>query len=162
MPTTIPISADASVLAEGSVRTEANLLAQRIQGSLPAGQPGPWILPVLNKSDVPGVRPAKDMLAISARSGMGLEELKKAFITHVEQLRQGPGDIVVTNARHVDALTKARSALQDARAAIDNGTSGELFAIDLRRAQHHLGEITGRITTDDLLGSIFGRFCIGK
>lgn len=158
----VVLLADASVLAEGSVRTEANLLAQRIRGTLPAGQPGPWILPVLNKSDVPGVRSATQMLAISARSGKGIEELKKAFLSHVEQLRQGPGDIVVTNARHVDALTKARAALHDARTAIDNGTSGELFAIDLRRAQHHLGEITGRITTDDLLGSIFGRFCIGK
>ncbi|MCC7503340.1 MAG: tRNA uridine-5-carboxymethylaminomethyl(34) synthesis GTPase MnmE, partial [Flavobacteriales bacterium] len=114
------------------------------------------------KSDVPGVKPAKDMLAISARGGKGLEELKKAFITHVEQLRQGPGDIVVTNARHVDALTRSRAALLDAKRAIENNISGELLAIDLRRAQHHLGEITGRITTDDLLGSIFGRFCIGK
>ena len=153
---------DASVLAEGALRTEANLLARRLKVAVPAGQPGPWILPVLNKSDVPGVKPAKDMLAISARGGKGLEVLKKAFITHVEQLRQGPGDIVVTNARHVDALTKARAALLDAKGAIDNGISGELLAIDLRRAQHHLGEITGRITTDDLLGSIFGRFCIGK
>jgi tRNA modification GTPase len=77
-------------------------------------------------------------------------------------MRSGPGDIVVTNARHVDALRKAKAALEDARKAIDLGISGELLAIDLRRAQHHLGEITGRITTDDLLGSIFGRFCIGK
>jgi tRNA modification GTPase len=153
---------DASVLAEGALRTEAIMLAQRIKEAVPAGQPGPWILPVLNKSDVPGVKPAKDMLSISARGGTGLEALKKAFITHVEQLRQGPGDIVVTNARHVDALTKARSALQDAKRAIDNGISGELLAIDLRRAQHHLGEITGRITSEDLLGSIFGKFCIGK
>ena len=74
----------------------------------------------------------------------------------------GPGDVVVTNARHVDALTKARSAMEDAKVAIDNGLSGELLAIDLRRAQQHLGEITGQITSDDLLGSIFGKFCIGK
>jgi tRNA modification GTPase len=69
---------------------------------------------------------------------------------------------VVTNARHVDALQKARTSLLEAKKAIDLGISGELLAIDLRRAQHHLGEITGRITTEDLLGSIFGRFCIGK
>jgi tRNA modification GTPase len=62
----------------------------------------------------------------------------------------------------VDALQKARTSLLEAKKAIDLGISGELLAIDLRRAQHHLGEITGRITTEDLLGSIFGRFCIGK
>ena len=52
--------------------------------------------------------------------------------------------------------------MEDAKVAIDNGLSGELLAIDLRRAQQQLGEITGQITSDDLLGSIFGRFCIGK
>jgi len=88
--------------------------------------------------------------------------LKQALVDHVGSFQEGIGDIVVTNARHVDALTKARTALLDAKHAIDTGISGELLAIDLRRAQHHLGEITGRITTDDLLGSIFGRFCIGK
>ncbi|MCB0779884.1 MAG: tRNA uridine-5-carboxymethylaminomethyl(34) synthesis GTPase MnmE, partial [Flavobacteriales bacterium] len=59
-------------------------------------------------------------------------------------------------------LRRTVEALSDARAALDDGVSGELLAIDLRRAQHHLGEITGRITTEDLLGSIFSRFCIGK
>lgn len=88
--------------------------------------------------------------------------MKEAFLAHVRALQSGPGDIVVTNARHVDALSKARAALLDAKSAIGGGVSGELLAIDLRRAQHHLGEITGRIAPDDLLGSIFGRFCIGK
>lgn len=146
---------DASKQAEGSLRTEASFLEQRI------GE-GPTVIPVLNKCDVPGVAPAKGMLSISARDGVGLGALKKAFTDHVNELRHGPGDIVVTNARHVDALGKARAALQEAQKAIEMGISGELLAIDLRRAQHHLGEITGKITTDDLLGSIFGRFCIGK
>jgi tRNA modification GTPase len=123
---------------------------------------GPRILPVLNKCDVPGTRVSKETLSISARSGTGLSALQHAFLNHVQEMRSGPGDIVVTNARHVDALKKARTSLLEAKKAIDLGISGELLAIDLRRAQHHLGEITGRITTDDLLGSIFGRFCIGK
>jgi tRNA modification GTPase len=127
---------------------------------------GPNVIPVMNKADLPGaIRPAvvrNNVLHISARTGEGLEALKEFFIQHVNGLHTGTGDIVVTNTRHVEALTKARNALQDAKRAIDAGISGELLAIDLRRAQHHLGEITGRITTDDLLGSIFGRFCIGK
>jgi tRNA modification GTPase len=146
---------DASRVAEGALRTEATMLQQRI------GQ-GPRVVPVLNKCDVAGARPGKDTLSISARSGEGVEALQRIFLDHVSALRNGPGDVVVTNARHVDALSKARAALLEAKKAIDLGISGELLAIDLRRAQHHLGEITGRITTDDLLGSIFGRFCIGK
>ncbi len=146
---------DASVVAEGALRTEAAMLRKKI------GE-GPRILPVLNKCDVPGTRVSKETLSISARSGTGLSALQQAFLNHVQEMRSGPGDIVVTNARHVDALKKARTSLLEAKKAIDLGISGELLAIDLRRAQHHLGEITGRITTDDLLGSIFGRFCIGK
>jgi tRNA modification GTPase len=151
----VVLLADASVMSEGALCTEAAMLAQRLG-------PGPKVLPVLNKADLPGVQATKDLLAISARAGKGLDRLKEAFVEHVNAMRNGPGDVVVTNARHVDALTKARQALLDARHAVDQGLSGELLAIDLRRAQHHLGEITGRITADDLLGSIFGRFCIGK
>jgi tRNA modification GTPase len=146
---------DASVVAEGALRTEAAMLRKKI------GE-GPRILPVLNKCDVPGAPASKETLSISARSGTGLSALQQAFLMYVQEMRSGPGDIVVTNARHVDALQKARTSLLEAKKAIDLGISGELLAIDLRRAQHHLGEITGRITTEDLLGSIFGRFCIGK
>lgn len=146
---------DASVMSEGALRTEASMLRKKVGA-------GPVILPVLNKIDVPGVRASKDMLSLSARKGSGIEALKRRFVEHVNEMRSGRGDVVVTNARHVDALGKARAALQEAQKAIEIGISGELLAIDLRRAQHHLGEITGRITTDDLLGSIFGRFCIGK
>jgi tRNA modification GTPase len=146
---------DGAILSEGALLTEAGMLRRRV------GE-GPVILPVLNKCDMPGSLRASGILSISARTGKGLDTLQRTLLSEVEAMRSGPGDIVVTNARHVDALRKAKAALEDARKAIDLGISGELLAIDLRRAQHHLGEITGRITTDDLLGSIFGRFCIGK
>lgn len=146
---------DATVLAEGALHTEAAMLRQQIG-------PGPRIIPVLNKADVSGALQPREMLTISARTGQGVDRLRQAFVDHVNEMRGGQGDIVVTNVRHVDALRKASAALEDARQAIATGTGGELLAVDLRRAQHHLGEITGRITPDDLLGSIFGRFCIGK
>lgn len=146
---------DASRVAEGALRTEAAMLRQRIGES-------PLVLPVMSKADVPGATTPRDLLAISARTGAGLDALKETFLTHVRGLAGRPGDVVVTNARHVDALTKARQAMVEARQAIELGVSGELLALDLRRAQHHLGKITGKITPDDLLGSIFGRFCIGK
>jgi len=124
------------------------------------------IIPVLNKSDaLRALRKAPTdggMLHISAKRGDGLDILKQAFIHHLNALNTDHSDIVVTNARHVEALTHARDSLLAARQGIQDRISGELLATDLRRAQYHLGEITGRITPDDLLGSIFSRFCIGK
>ena len=146
---------DGSKLSEGALRTEANMLQERITDHTK-------VVPMMNKSDINSSTSTSDVLSISALTGEGLDALKQVLLDHVRSLQSGTGDIVVTNARHVDALSKARTALEEAKKAIDTGISGELLAIDLRRAQHHLGEITGRITTDDLLGSIFGRFCIGK
>lgn len=146
---------DATVLNESAFRTQAALLREQIGN-------GPQLIPVLNKVDLPGARHGSAVMHISARSGEGVEELKDAFIEHVQALQESDGGLVVTNARHVEALGNARQALHDARQAMANGVSGEFLATDLRRAQHHLGEITGRITPDDILGSIFGKFCIGK
>ncbi len=146
---------DANVMNESAFRMQASMLRERIGD-------GPQIIPVLNKIDLPGVKAGSGVMHISAKTGAGLPELKDAFIEHVEALQESDGGIVVTNVRHVEALEHARQALHDARIAMTKGVSGELLATDLRRAQHHLGEITGRITPDDLLGSIFGKFCIGK
>ncbi|MCC6838827.1 MAG: tRNA uridine-5-carboxymethylaminomethyl(34) synthesis GTPase MnmE [Flavobacteriales bacterium] len=149
---------DASVLSEGAFLTQADMLRKRI------GE-GPAILPVLNKSDLvqsEGKAKSGDALRISAKQGLGLDALRMRFTDHVRAIPGGESDIVVTNARHVDALTKAKAALASAKQGVEQGISGELLATDLRRAQFHLGEITGKITPDDLLGSIFSRFCIGK
>ncbi len=152
--TIVVLLGDASVKNEQAFALEAGMLRERI------GE-GPVVIPVLNKVDVAAAHPTAT-LAISAKHDQGIAELKQRFLDHVNALHTGPADIVVTNARHVEALTKAREALQGARTAIDAETGGELLAVDLRRAQHHLGAITGSISTDDLLGSIFSRFCIGK
>ncbi|MBX2983124.1 MAG: tRNA uridine-5-carboxymethylaminomethyl(34) synthesis GTPase MnmE [Flavobacteriales bacterium] len=149
---------DAGALSEGAFRTRSDVLRKRI------GE-GPVILPVLNKSDLvpdPAKKAAKGMMHISAKKGEGLAELKAFFVDHVRALNTGESDIVVTNARHVEALTKARQALLSAKQGVENAISGELLATDLRQAQYHLGAITGQITVEDLLGSIFSRFCIGK
>lgn len=146
---------DGSMVSEGALRTEATMLSERLNNAVE-------VVPMMSKSDINGTSMNKGTLSISARTGEGLDQLKRVLLEHVRSMLNGPGDVVVTNARHVDALTKARSAMEDAKVAIDNGLSGELLAIDLRRAQQQLGEITGQITSDDLLGSIFGRFCIGK
>lgn len=99
---------------------------------------------------------------ISARTGEGVEALK----TTITQLVLGDfntqSDTIVTNARHVDALEKTMVSLEQARFALLNGTSGDFVAMDIRQAMFQLGTITGEIATDDLLGNIFSKFCIGK
>lgn len=71
-------------------------------------------------------------------------------------------DVVVTNARHYEALTKANDSLLKVLEGLDNNITGDFLAMDIRQALHYLGEITGDITTDDLLENIFSKFCIGK
>jgi tRNA modification GTPase len=149
---------DAGTLSEGAFLTQAKLLRKRIGEA-------PLIVPVLNKADLLPEGAASTghaVIRISARTGLGLELLKDRFTAHVRSLRSDENDIVVTNVRHLEALTKAREALIAAATGVAEGISGELLATDLRQAQHHLGSITGKITADDLLGSIFSRFCIGK
>jgi tRNA modification GTPase len=70
--------------------------------------------------------------------------------------------VILSNARHYEALKSTLQNLDKAKNGIERKLSGELIASDIRSALNHLGEITGEVTTDDLLGNIFGKFCIGK
>jgi len=69
---------------------------------------------------------------------------------------------IVSNSRHFEALTNALSAIKEVEKGMDVNLSSDLLAIDIREALHHLGLISGAVTTDDLLGNIFANFCIGK
>ena len=71
-------------------------------------------------------------------------------------------NVVITNARHFQALHRVQNALQDVVDGLDNGLPGDLLALDIRRCLHYLGEITGTITNEDQLDYIFSKFCIGK
>ncbi len=102
-------------------------------------------------------------LIISARTGEGIEELKKRMRSEVLKNRDiDTGGLLVTSSRHRDALIKARHHIDQSIAALKAGLSGDFLSIDLRGALNELGTITGEITTEDLLDSIFSRFCIGK
>ena len=70
--------------------------------------------------------------------------------------------LVVTNLRHFEALTSAKSALQAVRDGLTKEIPSDLIAVDVRQALHHLSEITGAVHADDILGHIFSHFCIGK
>lgn len=101
-------------------------------------------------------------LHISAKYGYGIEQLRTILRHSVDTSQLMSGSIVVSNMRHYDALRNAYDALCDAERAMGNQLSGDLLSEDLRRVLHHIGEITGEITSDDILHSIFSKFCIGK
>ncbi len=108
--------------------------------------------------------PGKDdrVLEISAKTQQGLEELKDMLVSIVNEDKPGENDVVVTNLRHYEALKNAHEAVKRASDGIDNLLPGDLLAMDIREVLHYLGEITGEITTDEILGNIFKNFCIGK
>lgn len=103
-----------------------------------------------------------EMILISASREENIDELKTALLKliHLDQFKTG--DTIVTNMRHIESLTNTQKALDDVLVGIHRQVSGDFLAMDIRQALHHLGEITGEITTDDLLGNIFSKFCIGK
>jgi tRNA modification GTPase len=102
------------------------------------------------------------ILLLSAKTGDGVEELKEKLLQFVNTGALRNNDTIITNSRHYDALLKALEEIQKVQQGMDSGLSGDLLAIDIRQALYHFGEITGEITTDDLLGNIFANFCIGK
>jgi tRNA modification GTPase len=90
-----------------------------------------------------------------------LELLKQRLVAAVRK-DEIKNDIIITNLRHYEALKHAADGLQQVLNGIDMRISGELLALDIRKALFHLAEITGEVTTDDLLANIFSKFCIGK
>ncbi|MDP4747584.1 MAG: tRNA uridine-5-carboxymethylaminomethyl(34) synthesis GTPase MnmE [Algoriphagus sp.] len=103
-----------------------------------------------------------DMLFISAGNKENLELLKVRILELVNLDKFRTGNTIVTNVRHYDSLTKTRESLLEVLGGLDQLVTNDFLAMDIRRALHYLGEITGEVTTDDLLANIFSKFCIGK
>jgi len=117
----------------------------------------------LNAEDLKKIKDSiPDIIPISAGNQGHIEDLKEKVLDTVQLKNFHTGDTLVTNVRHYDSLIQAKNALNDVQQGLDNGISNDFLALDIRQALHHLGEITGEITTDDLLGNIFSKFCIGK
>lgn len=117
---------------------------------------------VANKMDLSAERTIDGAIYISARNGEGVDMLRTALRNTIDTDSLYRGEVVVSNLRHFEALSRAHSALQAALSALDNGISEELLSEDIRSAITALAEITGRITSDDILKNVFSRFCIGK
>lgn len=103
-----------------------------------------------------------ERLYISARERINTEELQDALVAAAQLPEINPGDIVVNNIRHYEALQNAHSAIFRVIDGLDSGISGDFLSQDIRECMHFLGEITGQISNDEILGNIFGKFCIGK
>ena len=143
-------------------QTADEALYAEVVAVLPAGCAS---LRLVNKADLLGAvnsATEPETLFISAKTGAGILELKNAILTRVGW-RAGQEDVLISRQRHIDCLKHAEAALNKASLyALQGNRALELFAEELRLAQEHLGQITGRLLPDDLLGKIFSQFCIGK
>jgi tRNA modification GTPase len=123
--------------------------------------PEKHILLLVNKADLnPKLNP--EGLCISAKTGTGIEELKNSLVALVVSNFDLQNETIVSSARHYEALLKTSETLEKAQISLEAATSADFIAMDIRQAMYHLGTITGDISTDDLLGNIFSKFCIGK
>ena len=102
------------------------------------------------------------LLFISAKDGSGLEELRVKLGEVILKEKFSSEEIIITNLRHYEALLKVSQSLERVTSGLENQIPEDLIAIDIRQAIHYLGEITGEITSDEILGNIFRNFCIGK
>ena len=123
------------------------------------------LIVLLNKSDIatpPSVSlPDTNIVALSARTGQGLDELLDRLVTSYKTNRS-QRDVILTNARHLEALHHVDEALKQVSEGLAQEMPPDLVTIDMRDALYHLGTITGQVTNDEILGTIFSRFCIGK
>jgi tRNA modification GTPase len=115
-----------------------------------------------NTEEIKKIFSGLDPVFISAKESTGIEKLTEKLYSFVNSGIIQSGEVVVTNVRHFEALKKAAESLSSVSSGINSGISSDFLAIDIRKALHHLGEITGQISTDDLLENIFRNFCIGK
>ncbi|WP_353432349.1 tRNA uridine-5-carboxymethylaminomethyl(34) synthesis GTPase MnmE [Polynucleobacter sp. MWH-UH23A] len=149
-------------LSAPNVGSEDDGLKKRI---LEAAPPKCAILGVVNKADLleAGANPApKDGIVISAKTGQGVDALKKEILKRVGWGGTQEG-VIVSRRRHLDCIERASEHIARSEQFAANGNNSlELLAEELALAQNHLGQITGKLLPDDLLGKIFSQFCIGK
>ena len=154
------------------LNTPAEQIEELAQTILPQSE-GKKVILVFNKSDLlsPNELELKqqllsdipaDRLYISAKQQANTEILKQYLIQAAALPEVSQNDVIVTNVRHYEALTKAHEAILRAINGLEMNISGDFLSQDIRECMHYLGEITGQISNDEILGNIFGKFCIGK
>ena len=163
------VTVDGSLEPESSERSLSEILTRLNDGQK--------VAVLVNKSDIYGINKnvidinnfvssINDQIVclnISAKDGVGLPELKKWISDSCRDLNKASEDVTtITNQRHLEALVRARTSLLRVRDGLSSGLPSDLVAQDLREVSYHLGTIVGDISTDEVLGNIFRKFCIGK
>lgn len=146
---------------------EEDLVIESFNQFVKTSGQGKTIIPVINKSDLLTdskeiKRLVEDPIIISAKNQTAIQDLQDRLIATVNKDRLNGANLIVSNVRHLEALRKTKEAMTNVVEGMKNEIPGDLLAMDIRQALHYLGEITGQVTPDDLLGNIFGKFCIGK
>jgi len=148
--------------------TKINVLVNEIN-KLKEKYPSKNILTIVNKADLLSEEQLNklntdtaNLIPLSAKFKTGIEELTSELTNLANKGALSNNETIVSNSRHFEALNNAYNSINEVKKGIDSQVSTDLFAIDIRQALFHLGEITGEVTTDDLLGNIFANFCIGK
>ena len=113
-------------------------------------------------SQITSLSSGEKILPIAAKTGYNIHHLVDELISTINLNALHSGDVIVSNARHYEALSHARLAIERVITGLDSHLSSEFVSQDIRECLHYLGEITGQITTDEVLGNIFKNFCIGK
>lgn len=156
-------------LADATQATPAMIVEELKQLPIQEGR----LLLILNKSDLrPALNPTdyiieellpfENILAVSAKHGIHLDDLREMLFRQVITTPTAIDQTIVANTRHYEALIRTEEALSMVLSSIEDELTSDLIALDLRQALHHLGTITGEISSEDLLDSVFSRFCIGK
>jgi len=116
---------------------------------------------LLNKENI-DIKYNYESIKISAKHNKNIDLLHNSLSSYVKSLKTGLGDVILTNARHIEVLHKIDLALDRAIEGLNMQLSSDLVSQDLREAMHYLGEITGQVSNEEVLGAIFSKFCIGK
>ncbi|MDP2088645.1 MAG: tRNA uridine-5-carboxymethylaminomethyl(34) synthesis GTPase MnmE [Flavobacteriaceae bacterium] len=156
------------LLDAGTLNQEKSRLLQIEIAKIQEQFPSKLLIIIANKIDLTDVKRVKQLLPfqnvhfISAKNREGIHELTLKLTSLVQTGKLSSNNIILSNSRHYEAFSNALKALNEVKEGINNEIPTDLLAIDIRQALYHLGEVTGQISTDDLLGNIFANFCIGK
>jgi tRNA modification GTPase len=152
---------DTHELSRGELEIEINLIKEHVGNS--------QLLVVGNKIDFENLneltsefKDVPNILFISAKEQINIQQLKNTLVSLFDTRRVNTTDTIVTNSRHVSSLNNAQVALLKVNEGLSTSIQSDFLALDIRYALEALGEITGQVTNDDLLGNIFSKFCIGK
>ena len=125
------------------------------------------LITVFNKNDIKTDISTSELekfnpIQISAKENINIDGLKNEIINYVNNLTSQIDNSTISNSRHYDILNKTYEEIHKVKTSIGNKISSDLLAIDIKQAIYYLGELTGEISNDEILGNIFSKFCIGK